>query len=140
MAYRVVFFSWMTRYSFWISKSDISALHVNFYFIFFTCKLLKVLSNLHSLLNIPDGSDGRKFSCSAGDMGSVLGLGRTPGEGHDNPRQCSCLGNPMDRGAWRATVRGVSESGMTERLHIRTFTPNIYRNELFSHVFGSWPT
>ena len=53
---------------------------------------------------------------NAGDMGSVLGLGRSPGGGNGNPLQYSCLGNPMDRGAWWATVHGVTkELGTTER-------------------------
>ena len=56
------------------------------------------------------GSDGKDSSFSAGDMGSVPGLGRSPGGGHGNPLQCSCLKNPMDRGAWWATVRGVTKS------------------------------
>ena len=43
-------------------------------------------------------------------MGSIPGLGRSPGKGNDNPLQYSCLGNPMDRGAWRDTVHGVAES------------------------------
>ena len=44
------------------------------------------------------------------DVGSVPGSGRSPGEGNDNPVHCSCLENPMDRGAWWATVHGVAES------------------------------
>ena len=44
-----------------------------------------------------------------GDMGSIPGLGRSPGEGNGNPFQYSCLGNPMDRGAWWATVHGVAK-------------------------------
>ena len=44
------------------------------------------------------------------DMGSIPGLGRSPGEGNDNTLQYSCLENPMDRGAWRATVHGVAKS------------------------------
>ena len=44
------------------------------------------------------------------DMGLIPGLGRSPGEGHGNPLQYSCLENPMDRGAWRATVHRVSKS------------------------------
>ena len=44
-----------------------------------------------------------------GDLGLILGLGRSLGEGNGNPPQYSCLGNPMDRGAWRATVPGVTK-------------------------------
>ena len=46
----------------------------------------------------------------AGNMDLILGLGRSPGGGTGNPLQCSCWENPMDRGAWRATVRGVAKS------------------------------
>ena len=49
----------------------------------------------------------------AGDLGSILGSGRSPGVGHGNPLQYSSLENPKDRGAWRATVHGVAESDMT---------------------------
>ena len=46
----------------------------------------------------------------AGDMGLILGLGRSPGGEHGNPLQCSCLENPMDKGVWRVTVHGVAKS------------------------------
>ena len=46
---------------------------------------------------------------SAGDTGSIPGTGRSPGEGNGNPLQYSCLGNPIDRGAWQATVHRVAE-------------------------------
>ena len=49
-------------------------------------------------------------TCNAGDLGSILGLGRSPGGGHGNPVQYYCLENLIDRGAWWATVRGVSKS------------------------------
>ena len=49
------------------------------------------------------------FSISAWNLGSVSGLGRSPGEGNSYPFQYSCLGNPMDRGAWRATVHRVTK-------------------------------
>ena len=50
----------------------------------------------------------------AGDAGSIPGLGRSPGGGHGNPFQYACMGNPLDRGAWQATVHRVTESDMTE--------------------------
>ena len=61
-------------------------------------------------LGFPGGSDGKESACSAGDLGSIPGLGRSPGGGHGNPLQYSCLENPMDRGAWQATVHGVAKS------------------------------
>ena len=56
------------------------------------------------------GSDGKESACNAGDPGLISGLGRTPGEGNSNPLQYSCLENPMERGAWWATVHAVSKS------------------------------
>ena len=60
-----------------------------------------------------DGSAGRKSVCNAGDTG-IMGLipesGRSPGKGNGNSLQNSCLGNPIDRGAWWATVDGVTKS------------------------------
>ena len=65
-------------------------------------------------LILPGGSVGKESTCSTGDPGSISGLGRSPGKGNGNPRQSFCLGKPMDRGAWQATVHGVSEeSDMT---------------------------
>ena len=64
-------------------------------------------------MGFPDGLTHKESACNAGDTGdagSVPGSGRSPGEGNGNPLQYSCLGNPMDRGAWQATVRGVTES------------------------------
>ena len=61
----------------------------------------------------PGGTSGEEPRANAGDMkdvGLISGLGRSPGEGHGNPLQYSCLENPMDRGAWRATVHSVTQS------------------------------
>ena len=52
-------------------------------------------------------SVGKESACSAGGLGSIPGSGRSPGEGNGNPLQYSCLENPMDRGAWWATVHGI---------------------------------
>ena len=62
---------------------------------------------------LPGGAGGKDPACEAGggrDVGSIAGSGRCPGGGHGNPLQSSCLQNPIDRGAWWATVRGVAQS------------------------------
>jgi len=53
----------------------------------------------------------QEAACNIGDLGSVSGLGRSPGEGNGNPLQYSCLGNPTDRGSWRAIVHGLARVG-----------------------------
>ena len=62
-------------------------------------------------------------ACNAGDLGSIPGSGRSPGEGNGSPLQSSCLETPVGRGAWRATVyRGSQESDATKRLGTHTHT------------------
>ena len=56
-------------------------------------------------------SDGKESACNAGDPGSIPGFGRAPGEGYGNPLQYSCLGNPVDREAWQATIMGQQRVG-----------------------------
>ena len=68
------------------------------------------VSTLHQDITIPGGSEGKEFTCSVGDLGSVPRLGRSLGEGNGYPLQYSCLGKSMDRGAWQATVHGVAKS------------------------------
>ena len=59
------------------------------------------------------GSVVKNLTASVGDLGSIPGSGRSPREGNGNPLQCSCLGNPKDRGTWRDTVSGVSKESDT---------------------------
>ena len=58
----------------------------------------------------PSGSVVKVSACNVGDLGSIPGLGRSPGEGNGNPLQYSCLEDPMEGGAWWATVHGVAKS------------------------------
>ena len=58
----------------------------------------------------PAGSDGKESACNVGDLGLIPGSGRSSGEGNVNPLHYSCLENPMDGGAWQATVHGVAKS------------------------------
>ena len=61
------------------------------------------------LLGFPGGSGVKNPPANAGDIGPILGSRRSPGEGNCNPLQHSCLGTPIDRGAWWATLHGVAE-------------------------------
>ena len=65
-------------------------------------------------MGFPVGLDGKESACNAGDPGSMAMLGRSTREGKGYPLQYSCLENPLDRGAWQATVYGVTESDTTE--------------------------
>ena len=62
------------------------------------------------MLGFPGGLNGKESIHSAGDQGSIPGLGRSPGEGNGNPLQHPCLENSMDRGAWQAAVHSVAKS------------------------------
>ena len=67
---------------------------------------------IHALMCVSTGSSfGKKSACSEGDLDSIPGLGRSPGEGNGYPLQYSCLGNSMDREAWWAIVDGVTRVG-----------------------------
>ena len=57
----------------------------------------------------PGGSGSKESACNVGDLGSIPGMGRSPGERHGHPLQYSCLENPVDRGAWQAVVHGVTK-------------------------------
>ena len=65
------------------------------------------------LMGFPAGSVVQNLSANAGDTSSIPGSGRSPGGGKDNPLEYSCLGNPVDRGTWRATIHGVAKESDT---------------------------
>ena len=73
-----------------------------------------------ALCGFPGGSEVKTSACNAGDLGSIPGSRRSPGEGNGNPLQYSCLKNPMYRGAFWATVHGVTKS----RTRLSNFTFN----------------
>ena len=77
-------------------------------------------SNLAAAATFPGSSVVKNPPANAEDAGSIPGSGRSPGKGNSNPLQCSCLGNPMDRGAWQAPVRGVAR--VWHNLAIKTTT------------------
>ena len=85
----------------------------------FACVCVYVCVYLY--VGFPSGSVVKKLPANAGDgntgdVGSIPGSGRSPGGGNGNPLQYSCLGNPIDRRAWRATVHGIVESMRSQRV------------------------
>ena len=73
--------------------------------------MVPIISQYLSISNqFPGGLDGKASAYNARDLGSIPGLGRSPGEGNGNPLQYSCLEDPMDGEAWLATVHGVAKS------------------------------
>ena len=83
---------------------------------FYSWKKLNLLISAKFLWVFLSSSVGKESTCNAGNLGSILGSGRFPGEGNVNPLQYPCLENSMDRGVWQAIVYGVAESDMTEQL------------------------
>ena len=62
-------------------------------------------------MGFPGGSDGKESACNEADLILIRGLGRSPAKRNGNPPQYSCLENPTDRGAFQATVRGITRAG-----------------------------
>ena len=85
----------------------------------------------------PSGSEDKVSACSVEGLGSIPGLERSPGEGNGNPLQYSCLENPMDGGAWQATVHGVAKS--LTWLHFTLLLPCTHQDTSFSHFFSHTP-
>ena len=71
-------------------------------------------------MGFPGGSEVKASACNAGELGSIPGLGTSPGEGNGNPLQYSSLENPMDGGAWWATVHGVTKESDTTANRLET--------------------
>ena len=69
------------------------------------------LENCEPMKGSPGGAEVKASACNVGDLGSIPGSARFPGEGNSNPLQYSCLENPMDGGAWWATVHGSQKVG-----------------------------
>ena len=80
------------------------------------------------------GSDSKESTCNAGELGQISGLGRSPGGGHGNPLQYSCLEDPMDRGAWRATDHRVAKS----RTRLKCLSTQAHSSTLNSPQHGYW--
>ena len=72
------------------------------------------ITYVHAYVGFPGRSNSKEFACNAGYLGLIPGLRKSLGEENGYPLQYSCLGNPMDRGAWQATVHGVAELNTTE--------------------------
>ena len=82
-------------------------LKINSHIFFNLCRVLQAFPSF-------TGSAVKNPPANAGDAGLIPGLGRSPGGGNGNSLQCSCLGKPMDRGAWQATVHGILKSGQKQ--------------------------
>ena len=96
------------------------------------------LSSNTGLMGLPGGTVVKNSPSSAGDVaevGSIPVSGRSPGGGNGNPLQYSCLENPMDRGAWWATVHGVTKSRTQLNTHTQTHWLNSYTSLFY---FGWW--
>ena len=115
------------------------------------CSELSYLTTLiaypHYPVNLPGSSEVKNLPANAGDagdLGLIPGSGRSPGEGNGNPLQYSCRENPMDRGAWWATVHGVAESDMMEQLTTHHTPLNYVSSEVkllfkfIKKIFSQW--
>ena len=83
----------------------------------------------------------KKSACNVGAQGLIPGIERAPGRGHGTPRQCSCLENPMDRGAWRATVHGCQRVGhdpATKRIYLECFGEKINQFPTSVCLYKRW--
>ena len=91
--------------------------------------------NMVSVRLISGWLSGKESACDAGDVGSIPGPGRSPGGGHRNPLQYSCLENPIDRGAWQATAHRVAKS-WTQLKRLSTHTGLSLKSYIFPFVIN----
>ena len=112
-------------------KANISIMQVTDYYYFGFPVHIKVRFNLycgrlsvqyHYVFGFPGGSEVKASACNAGDLGSIPGSGRSPGEGNGNPLQYSCLENPMDGGAWGLQSTGSQRIGHDWATSLSLFT------------------
>ena len=108
-------------------------IHLSFTIMSFTGFSTIIIISTSQTLGSSGGSDGKESACNAGDLSSIPGLGRFPGEGNGNPLQY-CLENHKDRGAWKATVHGVTKSQTRLSNFSLHFTPRL--NKI--HPAGWW--
>ena len=118
------------------AKKNGNNVHVTMEIVAELGELKKISWNYFDQTDVYSSSDGKESFCNEQDPRLIPELGRFPGAGHDNPYQYSCLENSINRGAWRATVHGLAELDMTERLTLSLhFTSlNNYRID-FSLVY-----
>ena len=102
--------------------------------------LLPTLSTLVTIrFALPWWLSGKESICNTGDMGSIPGLARFPGDGNGNPLHYSCLGNPVERGTWRSTVHGVAkESDMIQSINLFSVSVNIFIFFKISSIVSSF--
>ena len=100
-----------------------------------------LLLRIYRFTGISSGSDGKASDYNVGDLGSIPGLGRSSGEGNGNPLQYSCLENPMDGGAWWATVPGVakSQTRQSDFIHSLTYRLKNYNKKHHHHLSSYVP-
>ena len=92
-------------------------------------------SSVPSPLDFPGASDGKEFACHVGDLGSIPGLGRSPGGGHGNPLQYSCLENPLGQRCLAGySPRCGKESDMTEQLSMHSCVHTRMHTHTHTHV------
>ena len=92
-----------------------------------------VCTHTHIVTPFPGGTDGKESACNVGDLGSIPGLGGSPGGGHDNPLQCSCLETLHGQRSLAGYIaHGVAESDMTERPSTaqHKVTPNLQTSQV----------